>query len=107
MVELAADGVGCLLVGGVAVSGEGDGALEVDLGGLVVGSDGGEPAFCGGDFCCDAGLLGAEEVEGDRVGVVRVEELLSFAFELVEAATLGLLLAMGVCFQVFEFAFEE
>ena len=63
--------------------------MQVGLGRFVVGRDGGEASFGGGDFGCDPGLLVSEEFEGDRVGVVGVEQLLALAFELLQAALLG------------------
>ena len=95
LVELSAHPVR-LPVGGVAVADAGECPLEVGLGCLVVGVDRGESALGGGDFGGDPGLLGLQEVEGDGVGVVGVEQLLAFGFELARAGGLGPSFAFGV-----------
>lgn len=83
LVEQAADAVGCLLVDGVTVRGEvqAPGELRTVLG--VVRAGGVEPV---GDLCqggADAILFRLELVEGDRAGVVGLEELVPLGEQVV------------------------
>lgn len=102
LVELAADLVGGIFVGALAVSDADQGALEVRLGCLEVAREGGEAPFDGGGFGGHALLLALEEVERDRVCVVSVKELLAFAVELSEPARLDCLFAGRVFGELLE-----
>lgn len=93
LVELAAGCGAGSDVGGVAVPGEfdrpGNGCFYV----VEVGGGHGEEVFGVVDLACDAVLFGLEEVEGDGVGVVGLEQLAAFGGELADASTLDLRVA--------------
>ena len=78
----------------VAVFGEGEGFFEAVVEVLAVGGQGGEFSAYLVEFAGEAGLFGFEQVEGDGVGVVGLEECGLLGFEC--AGVGGEFLGVGV-----------
>ncbi len=87
-IELPPQPVIGLAIGGGAVAGPRQGTGEVGLGLLEVALDLRQAAFRVCDLGREPVLLALEQVERDRIGVVGVQELLAFAFELPEPPSL-------------------
>lgn len=84
------------------------GELALACSGLGVGV--GEVVKPGGDLIAtgaDAVLLALEEIEGDRVGVVSLDEFEAFGFELVALGSQELALVLAGSFELVEHVVED
>jgi hypothetical protein len=96
LVHLPTSQVRLLAIRLAAVHDQVEGTTDCDGDFVHLGGRLGEQSFTGFKLGRDPLLLVSEEVERDRVGVVRLQQLLAFALEAVDpmllAITLGLVL---------------